>query len=269
MPSTIEDEVRRTITAFNAGRVSEARHSCESGLARAPAEPILNHLLAALLFADGEIARSRHHIERSLAAQPGRRAARLLANRIAVSAGDFAGALAHLDAIAERSGDIDICLARARTMDAAGWPDRSLEAWQIVLSRDGTCKEASFRVGRRLWEAGRARDAAGVLEHALADGGPASAWFDLALACQDIREFEKAALAYRKVLDRHPDNAEAAVNLGSVLQEAGDRDGAIEAYGRAYRLKPSTFGMIAMALSSAKFGGVWLDLEALRQLLLG
>ena len=47
----------------------------------------------------------------------------------------------------------------------------------------------------------------------------------------------------------------------------GDIDGAMAAYGTAYRLKPSTFGAIAMALTSSPHGRLWLDTEALRRAL--
>jgi hypothetical protein len=37
------------------------------------------------------------------------------------------------------------------------------------------------------------------------------------------------------------------------------------AYRRAYRLRPSLFGTIAMALTSAPHGRLWLDPESLRR----
>ena len=50
-------------------------------------------------------------------------------------------------------------------------------------------------------------------------------WFDLGLAKQDLRDHAGAAAAYRRVLAIKPDDAEAAFNLGVVLQETGDLDG--------------------------------------------
>ena len=41
-------------------------------------------------------------------------------------------------------------------------------------------------------------------------------------------------------------------------------DAAMIAYGTAYKQKPATLGMIAMALTSAQTGRLWLDREALR-----
>ena len=45
-----ESIVRRATAAFNSGRPDEARLLCEKGLARAPGDPMLHHLLAAVLF---------------------------------------------------------------------------------------------------------------------------------------------------------------------------------------------------------------------------
>jgi hypothetical protein len=43
----------------------------------------------------------------------------------------------------------------------------------------------------------------------------------------------------------------------------------MRAYAQAYRLRPSSFGQIAMALTSASHGGLWLDEAALRRALDG
>ena len=79
----------------------------------------------------------------------------------------------------------------------------------------------------------------------------------------------RRASAYRTALEKKPDHAEAALNLGTVLQENGDLDGAMRAYAAAYRLRPTMFGTIAMALTSAPHGRLWLDEAALRRALGG
>ena len=81
--SAAEDIVRHATAAFNAGKPDEARALCEEGLRRAPDEPMLHHVLAAVLFSKGDVATARVHIEASLAKQPGNAAARMLAARIA------------------------------------------------------------------------------------------------------------------------------------------------------------------------------------------
>ena len=96
----------------------------------------------------------------------------------------------------------------------------------------------------------------------------ADAWFRLSLERQDGRDLAGAAQALREVLRLAPGRAEAEVNLGIVLQEAGEIDAAMRAYGRAYRLREATFGRIAHALSTPNVGRLWLSLDALRAELL-
>jgi tetratricopeptide (TPR) repeat protein len=93
-------------------------------------------------------------------------------------------------------------------------------------------------------------------------------WFQLALLRQDLRDLPGAAAALRELLQRQPAHAEAEVNLGIVLQEAGDVDEALRAYGRALRLREDTFGRIAHALAAPSHGRMWLSLDALRRELL-
>jgi hypothetical protein len=54
-----------------------------------------------------------------------------------------------------------------------------------------------------------------------------------------------------------------------VLQEAGFLDEAMRVYAKAYRLRPASFGNIAMALTSAPHGGLWLSEASLRRALEG
>ena len=129
--------------------------------------------------------------------------------------------------------------------------------------------EAAARLGRLAWEDGDHTAAESLLERAVASGAPASVWFDLGLARQDLRDYDKAAAAHRKALELKPDYAEAALNLGIVLQEAGDLDSAMRAYAEAYRLRPQMFGTIAMALTSAPHGRLWIDEASLRRSLGG
>ena len=115
--STAEDIVRRAAAAFNAGRTDEARQLCEQGLVRAPREPMLSHLLAAMLYAQRDTATARFHIENSLHARPDNAAACLLAGRITRTAGDFEAALSHLDRAIAIAPQRDVFVEKARTLD--------------------------------------------------------------------------------------------------------------------------------------------------------
>ena len=269
-----EDIVRRATAAFNAGHRDEARKLCEQGLDRAPGDPMLSHLLAAVLFSQGEIESARGHVETSLAKRPGHAAAHLLAARIARAAKDFDAALSHLDRALAMAPQREGFLEKARTLDQASVYQANLrtatrEAWQAILKIVPQNAEAAARLGRMAWEDGDHALAASLLERAVTGDAPASAWFDLGLVRQDLRDYDKAAIAYREALVKKPDHAEAALNLGTVLQEGGDLDGAMRAYAAAYRLRPAMFGTIAMALTSAPHGRLWLDEAALRRSLGG
>ncbi|MGA9090495.1 MAG: tetratricopeptide repeat protein [Bradyrhizobium sp.] len=266
---TPEEIVRRATAAFNAGRRDEACQLCEQGLIRAPGDPMLSHLLAAVLFSKGEIPSARSHVEASLARRPDNAAARLLAARIARAIGDFDGALSHLDRAIAISPQREAFLEKARTLDQAGLRPQARQAWRAILDVIPENIEAAARLGRLAWEDGDTGLAASLLERAVQGDAPASVWFDLGLVRQDARDHDGAAQAYRKAIEIKPDHGEAALNLGVVLQESSDLEGAMRAYAQAYRLLPQSFGTIAMALTSAPHGRVWLDEGSLRKSLVG
>jgi tetratricopeptide (TPR) repeat protein len=270
MPAaSAEDIVRRATAAFNAGRPDEARALCEQGLHGHRGDPMLSHLLAAVLFSQGEPQAALPLIEASLGKRPGNAAAYFLAARIARANGDFDRALAQLDRAIALTPQREMFLEKARTLDQAGLKPQAHEAWRVILKVIPDHQEATARLGRLAWEDGDHQGAVALLERAVTKDAPASVWFDLGLARQDLRDREGAAVAYRKACEIRPDHAEAALNLGVVLQELGAIDDAMQAYARAYRLRPSTFGTIAMALTSAPHGRLWLDESELRRSLGG
>jgi tetratricopeptide (TPR) repeat protein len=264
-----EDIVRRATAAFNSGQPDEARRLCEQGLGRRPGDPMLNHLLAAVLFSKGEIRSAGIHVATSLAKQSNNAAAHLLAARIARAAKDFDGALSHLDRVIAIAPQREAFLEKARTLDQAGIRLQAREAWRAILAAVPQNQEAAARLGRLAWEDSDYAAAVDFLARAVSDDAPASVWFDLGLARQDLRDYNGAAIAYRKAFEIKPDYAEAALNLGTVLQDAGDLDNAMRAYVEAYRLRPQMFGTIAMALTSSPHGRLWLDEAALRHSLGG
>lgn len=265
--ATTEDQVRQIVADFNAGRFEQAISLCEVGLRRSRNDPILNHLFAAVLFAKGDVARAGIHIQASLAAKADNAPGQLLAGRIARSCGEFDRAIFHLGRAATISPSFEILLEQARTFDAAGDRNRAVDAWRAANHANPASPEAAARLGRLLFEDGLLRDAAAVLEAVPASGRTACLWFDLGLVKQDLHDLTGAADAYRKVLEQQPGNAEAAVNLGIVLQDMRDIDGAVAAYRTAYGVQPETFGVIAMSLTSAPQGQLWLDREALKRML--
>jgi tetratricopeptide (TPR) repeat protein len=270
MPSIqAQDIVRNAVAAFNSGRHRDALKLCEQGLARQPLEPTLNHLLAAMLFARNEFAAAKQRIVASLAVNPKHGAALLLAGRIARAEGEFETALSYLKRAAALGTNREVLLETARTLDQAGCGSSTQPAWRAVLQAFPQSHEAMARLGRLAWENRNLSEAAVLLEGAVTGDCPASTWFDLGVVRQDLGDQMGAAAAYRQALGKNPAHAEAAVNLGIVLQESGDIDSAMAAYRAAYHIRPTTFGTIAMALTSAQSGRLWLNQQELRDLLGG
>ena len=164
MKDTAEHLARRATAAFNAGRRDEARALCEQGLARQRGDPVLSHLLAAVLFAQNEFQSARPHIETSLAKRPDHAAARLLAARIARAIGDHDGALAHLDRAIAIAPQRELFLEKARALDQAGLTPQAREAWRAILEVIPQHQEAAARLGRLAWEDKDFARAASLLE---------------------------------------------------------------------------------------------------------
>src|SRR5437763_830297 len=120
MTSTSEDIVRRATASFNAGRIDEARRLCEQELARTPGEPMLSHLLAAVLLTRQEIAAARFHIAASLARRPAHAAAQSQARRSCA-----------------QSGSRDAGKRRSGRGDAVLWNGLPAAATDVRLDRDG------------------------------------------------------------------------------------------------------------------------------------
>src|SRR5258708_36990990 len=168
-----EDIVRRATAALTSGRPDEARRLCEEGLARQPGDPILHHLVAAVLFSAGEIQPARTHVETSLAKRPANTAAHLLAARIARAAKDFGGALSHLDRAITIAPQREIFLEKARILDQAGHRLQAREAWRAILEVVPQNAEAAARLGRVAWGDGDHGRAVTLVERARATAPPA------------------------------------------------------------------------------------------------
>src|SRR6202790_24869 len=178
MKEAAEDIVRRATAAFNAGRRDEALQLCEQGLIRTPGDPMLSHLLAAVLFSRDEIGAARGHVETSLAKRPDNAAAHLLAARIARAAKKFEDALSHLDRAIALAPQREAFLEKARTLDQAGFRPQARAAWRAILEVVPENIEAAARLGRLAWEDGDHTTAATMLERAAGGEAPAQVWFD-------------------------------------------------------------------------------------------
>jgi len=73
---------------------------------------------------------------------------------------------------------------------------------------------------------------------ALMAAGPAGAMFAAAVRHHGAGRVAEAEVYYRRVLEAHPDHADAAFNLGVALRQLGKNEEAIGAYAQVLRIKP-------------------------------
>ncbi|WFU05343.1 tetratricopeptide repeat protein (plasmid) [Rhizobium sp. CB3171] len=257
--------IANAIAAFNESNRELAKQLCEAGLNQFPSDPSLSHLLAAILFAEEDFSGAREKIEKSLAAQPRNAPALILAGKIYRAEHKLEAALMQLEKAASLEVRLEIFVEKARIFDQMGNKSAARDAWSMVLNAKPTSLEALNRLSSLARERGALVEAEQLLERAVALEDHPKIWFELALVRHDLQNLVGAAEAYQRVLEMNADAPEAAVNLGVVLQEAGRMDEAMAAFSTAYALDASTFGVIAMALTSAPCGRLWLDEEVLRQ----
>ena len=227
---------RPSMPAGRTRRGSSANRAC----AAQPGEPMLNHLLAAVLFSKGEAQAARGHVEASLAQAAAAMPPRIcLPARIARAAKDFDGALSHLDRAIAIAPQRDAFLEKARTLDQAG-----LQACR--RARRGGRSSKSFRSTRRprRGSAGWRGRMAITPAPPRCSNAPSAASARLGLVRSRPRPPGPARLRaappppIARRSSSKPDHAEAALNLGIVLQEAGDLDGAMRAYARGLSAAP-------------------------------
>lgn len=86
-----------------------------------------------------------------------------------------------------------------------------------------------------------------LLAFILQSQNPQSADFQKAVSLQQQGKLEEAAAAYRALISRQPENAEAYANLGVVLGRLGKTDEAISAYEAALKANPSLIPVLLNA----------------------
>lgn len=112
----------------------------------------------------------------------------------------------------------------------------------VVRDADTTWEPSSGQLALDFSVAEVATLAAPVVERGLdRPGAPldstADDWYDTGLDLEAVSPTE-AETAYRRALELDPAHREANLNLGRLLHEAGDLDGALAHYGRARRADP-------------------------------
>jgi len=128
-------------------------------------------------------------------------------------------------------------------------PSRALPPDAAVAARERSLREAvrqepksfeaNHRLGKMLLDAGRGREAVSYLDQAAQlNPNDNENTYDLALACGDIGEYQRAASNLQGLLNRQ-DSAEARHLLGDVEEKLGHPLEAVHEYQRAAELAPT------------------------------
>ena len=227
------------------GRKAEAVSAFEKSLALSPGRPIARLRLGNLLLALGQPDAAGEQFERAYAADPG-----------------CVGALYGQGEIARRARD-DQAAAEFffRALELAPGATQVRYSLGLTLRRLGRLEEAEAHLLKADWKKlnfGGWLGCADPLVAALAEittGAPAHLLRAAQAGFKGLPEVEVAE--YRKAVAANPDDAVARANLGTVLYNRGDREGAAEQYRLAVRLAPESasyrhdLGQILLELGSS------------------
>ena len=108
-----------------------------------------------------------------------------------------------------------------------------------AVDADPDNAEALNNLGQVLVRGGKARDAIGYFDRAIALAGDKWAYrFNRARAFGELKEWNQAAIGYADAARLFPDDYVTQFNLARARQQNGDLTGALEAYDKAAKLAP-------------------------------
>ena len=158
-------------------------------------------------------------------------ATRLGRNGMTVARTEPEKAIRELTALlAEDPGMLVALRTRAVAYEAAGQYEDAIRDLRDLEKRGALTAEDAVVLGDNLRLAGRAKEAAEVLERTARENPKfAQPWLSLAAVFVQQKRIDEAAAAYEKVLAIDPDHTEALRGLGDLALIRGDLDAAGEA----------------------------------------
>ncbi|EPR44142.1 Sporulation domain-containing protein [Desulfovibrio sp. X2] len=153
-----------------------------------------------------------------------------------------------------RPDDIQALLLEADALRRSNEPQKAMEAIKAVLAKAPENPAANLEAGRIYFAAGLPDKAEGFLEKAAAIPGPQEFEAHLLLgAVLDSREdYQNAVAQYEKALSLRPGDLDALNNLGVARMMLGQYAQAVDIFGRAVRsggTKPRTCNNLGLALA--------------------
>jgi Flp pilus assembly protein TadD len=168
--------------------------------------------------------------------------------------GDVAGALALCRKLVRRRPDTPLWLMHLALLERdSGNLEAAVDALRRVVALTPDDQDAFALLGAYLTEAGRARDAADLLEaHAGRQDVAPELLTARSLALARLGRHDEALATMRTARERNPSNAMTLVEMGTIHLMRGDRDDARRAFQAALSINPraarahSSLGVLAV-----------------------
>jgi tetratricopeptide (TPR) repeat protein len=231
----------RADSTWNAGEYVESRALYQSVLDVNPNNSRAVFRIATLLAWDNHLEQAIQLYKRYVELEPRDSEGRLALARANAWSGRYVNALAIYDSVI--AGDAtyrDAVLGRAQTLAWAGRLDESLDTYKQWCAAHPSDTEAAVGYARALSWDGRLEDAE-ALYVKLASSGDANAQKGLARVRAWRGNLHDSETAWRQLLDRRPNDAEALTGLAEVLRGQGRDGDAADALALALRSDP-TYG---------------------------
>lgn len=117
-------------------------------------------------------------------------------------------------------------------------PDGAEKAYRCALALEPSFADAYLNLGAMLCEAGRSDEAVALYEEGLEQvSGEPLVWFNYAVALEDQKRHAEAVTAYERVLALDDGFADAHYNLGVLLEQMGNPQGALRHFSAYRRLR--------------------------------
>lgn len=128
---------------------------------------------------------------------------------------------------------------RGESQEAAGDLAAAEAAYRQALALAADTVDAYLNLGAMWCESGRCAEAVALYDEAVAAcADTASLWFNRAIALEEQQRFADAMESYERSLSLDPGLADAHFNLGRLLEQLGERRGALRHFNAYRRLTP-------------------------------
>jgi len=218
--------------AFRAGRLDDARRSCEADIAQQGPSPGRSILLAEIVAAQGDIDRAREELADVRAAYPGNLRVLVAIATTMRDMGDHPAALACVDAaLALRPHDADALARKGTILCAMRRFDEAVAALRASLQRAPDRADVLHAMAILHRERGDLETAIGWADRALAvDDRLAEAWNTRACCLADLAHDQAALRDFDRALGVDPHYAMARAARGLVRLRLGDLQGGFTDY---------------------------------------